>query len=208
MAKRKNGKITETVSVGTKESVGEGSQSNPNLKKEMLPPKDVEDRYSKVILSYGMTKSIGDFEFIRIDVGAEEFCDRDKKQETWDALHKEVSSRIEKILNETEKFRNQANISKPTQPQSNLQLEEVNIDLLEKKKTLNRLILNASKFGKIRYQHAIDKLKGVNINEELCDKLINDLNNKNYDYFNDEGESDGGSGANEEAGEVSFEPYL
>ena len=218
MARRKNGKITETVSVGTRESVGEGSQENPNLKKEMLPPKDVPEKYSKVILSYGMTKSIGDFEFIRIDIGAEDFCARDKKQETWDELHKEVSLRIEKILKDTESIRNEASISKP---KTGVELKEIDPAFLEKKKTLNRMILNAAKFGKIRYQVAVDKLKSIELNSDLCDKLINDLNEKSYDFFiekgevGDDGEGNAGTGSSgngsvavEEGGEVSFEAYI
>ena len=86
----KQGSVTATMSAGTKKDSTanvEGSQAHPQMQKDMLPPREVPALYSKVGLTFGITKSLGNFEFLRVDVTAEDFCAPDKKQETLDALN-------------------------------------------------------------------------------------------------------------------------
>lgn len=87
------GKVTETASVGTKreaEANKAGSQADPVVERHQdLPPRRFQDtNYSKVTVTFGLTLSLGNFEFARIDVSAEDFCAPEKKKETWDELAK------------------------------------------------------------------------------------------------------------------------
>ena len=92
----KQGSITQTVSAGSKKDTvanKTGSQADPDVSKDYsLPPRRFQDtNYSKVGVTFGLTKSLGNFEFARIDVSAEDFCDPSKKKETWDELSKLAS---------------------------------------------------------------------------------------------------------------------
>lgn len=114
----KQGQVTVTASTGTKkdsEANKDGSQANPVLEKEyVLPPRRFQEtNYSKVGLTIGLTKSLGNFEFLRVDVYAEDFCEPEKKTETWDALHDlageycyRVATNIESYISEKKNGKN------------------------------------------------------------------------------------------------------
>jgi hypothetical protein len=141
------------------------------------------EAWSKVRLGYGLTKSIGDFEFVRIDVSAEDYCPRDMKQQAWDALDVMVSERIKKCLAEYEQFRS----SKHIRPANEIILEplestEQNPIVNETKKMINKLLLNAAKFGKVGYAAAVEKMKTVT-NEDIGQQIIKQLENTDYTFF-------------------------
>lgn len=92
----KTGKTVATASAGTSTDTAmnaPGFQANPDVDTQMRAPRDFPaGQYSKVCLSLGLTKNLGDFEFARIDVGIEEFCDPtlEARTETFTALQAEA----------------------------------------------------------------------------------------------------------------------
>jgi hypothetical protein len=204
-----SGSVTVTQSVGNRQSVGEGSPQQADVTKEKLPAKIIQEpkkrgrpkgskndsakaevhtrapeAWSKVRLGYGVTKSIGDFEFVRIDVSAEDYCPPRLKQQTWDELDVVVSERIKKCLSEFEQFRS----SKHIRPVNEVILEPIDNTEEQKpiaqdtKKMINKLLLNAAKFGKIGYAAAVEKMKAVT-NEDVGQQIIKQLENTDYTYF-------------------------
>lgn len=83
-----------------------GSQADPYLNRDYSLPqrKFQETNYSKVGLTLGLTKSLGNFEFARIDVYAEDFCEPSKKQETWDGLNDLATKYVVKTVKELEDY--------------------------------------------------------------------------------------------------------
>lgn len=84
--------MTTTKSVGSKDdSVRSrpGSASFPDVSKEIVGglKEFFEGCYSKMTVAKGMTVSVGNYEFARIDVALEDFCTPDQR----DAKYKEVS---------------------------------------------------------------------------------------------------------------------
>lgn len=202
----KHGSLTITQSVGNMDSVGEGSPMNAEVTKENLPPKKTRGRpkgvknanptvhtsalekpWSKVRLGYGVTKSIGNFEFVRIDVSAEDYCLSDEKQKTWDELDTVVSERIQKCISEYERFR----ASKHIQPSREVIVEGTSTVSEESRKLLNKLIMNAARFGKIRYSQSLEKIKKI-VTEEQALSEISKLENQDYSFF--EGDDNGSEG--------------
>lgn len=95
------GKVIVTTSQGTKkeaEANVAGSQADPVVQNERdLPVRRFgEADYSKVGLTFGLTKSLGNFEFARIDVTIEDFCAVDKKVEALDQIKKLASEYVYK----------------------------------------------------------------------------------------------------------------
>lgn len=111
----KTGSVTTTVSAGSKKDTQanvEGSQANPATSKDMLPTKELPVNHSKVGLTFGITKSLGNFEFLRVDVTAEDFCEPDKKVETLDALNRVTSEYAVRAVQEGMEYLKQKDINK------------------------------------------------------------------------------------------------
>lgn len=111
----KQGSVTTTVSAGSKKDSTanvEGSQAHPNMQKDMLPPREVPAVHSKVGLTFGITKSLGNFEFLRIDVTAEDFCAPEKKVETLDAINVVISDYAVRALQQGMEYLKNKDIAK------------------------------------------------------------------------------------------------
>lgn len=83
------GKTEVSESVGTAKDVADsvdGSKSRPDLSQQPRQGKVFDGAYSKVYVKVGMTKALGEFQFARIDVGIEEFCEANPKARR-EALH-------------------------------------------------------------------------------------------------------------------------
>lgn len=95
------GKVIVTTSQGTKkeaEANVAGSNADPvvQIERDLPVRRFGEADYSKVGLTFGLTKSLGNFEFARIDVSIEDFCAVDKKVETLDQIKKLTSEYVYK----------------------------------------------------------------------------------------------------------------
>jgi hypothetical protein len=112
----KTGSVTTTVSAGSKKDTQanvEGSQGNPHVEKDNLPSKEfVGNNYSKVGLTFGITKSLGNFEFLRIDVVAEDFCEPSKKVEALDEINKLASDYAVRAVQQGLEYLKQKDIAK------------------------------------------------------------------------------------------------
>lgn len=90
------GQVSVSVSSGTKkdsQANKENSSAVPLVTRTPLEPKQFRDgQYSKVGVNFGLTMSLGNFEFAKIDVSCEDFCAPDEKKETWQALSKEATN--------------------------------------------------------------------------------------------------------------------
>jgi hypothetical protein len=183
------GQITTSISVGNSHSIGDGSKNEPEVIKERMPLREIpRDNYSKVRLTYGVTKSIGNYEFIRVDVSAEDFCHPEDKQAAYDNLDKEIDIRMQRILANVERFRNGKEIksSKGIElpPQENGQkIEEYDVEMYELKKKIHQEILLLAKMSKINYQNAITKLKRYPMTKPFYLQLLSDLANNNISFF-------------------------
>jgi len=205
MEEIKHGTITVMQSVGNQQSVGEGSPEHAEVTKENLPPKKTRGRpkgstknkvgdtvvneivqpMSKVRLGYGVTKSLGNFEFIRIDVSAEDYCFQNEKQKAWEELDVIVSERIQKCISEYERFRsskyitssNEVAVTSETAPDNGGDPVKE-----ESKKFLTKLIMNAAKFGKIGYAASLEKSKSIT-SEIEAQKVITQLESQDYSFF-------------------------
>jgi hypothetical protein len=196
------GKITTSTSKGRKDLI----ENILEITEERLPNRELINP-SKVTLAFGVTKSVGNFEFVRFDVGAEDFCETRKKQETWDNLEAEVSKRMEKLISnikqyETPEVKESAGSSLPP-------LDEVP-EVVEKKgnapevlrKEIHKEVLKLAKLSKINYIFAIRKLQEVIIDEDFGTKLLKELQNNNLTFFtgvnNGEPETNGSEDSKEE----------
>ena len=112
----KTGSVSTTVSAGSKKDSAaniEGSQANPITEKSPLPSREFSgNNYSKVGLTFGITKSLGNFEFLRIDVVAEDFCAPDKKVETLDAINAVATEYAVKAVQQGLEYLKQKDIAK------------------------------------------------------------------------------------------------
>lgn len=182
-----NGEATTSISIGNSQSVGEFSQENPVIVKDKLPATQVKsNNYSEVALSYGLTKSLGNFEFIRCDVWVKDFCDQDKKQECWDNLNKEVTVRLEKVLQDIEKFKPVQQSLQPKQTGIELPplLEEQEINQAEKiKKAIHKEVFRLAKAGRIKYHFAIKKLQEATLSDDFSLDLLAQLLDNNITFF-------------------------
>jgi len=185
----KTGKVLTSISVGTAKEVGEGTQEQPILVKELLASSHVTPCYSEVSMSYGATKSLGNFEFIRCDVWAKDFCEFDKKQECWDNLEKEISTRMEKVLNDVTKFIGEkAQVSVPSNDLPPLleQTEPIQKEgeaSIELKKCIHKEVFRLAKLGKLRYNNAIQKLKETKLDYNSATILLEQLTNNDISFF-------------------------
>lgn len=200
-----SGEITTTVSVGASSvTTGEGSPSEPDISKEKLPVRELPSHaYSKVGLNYGITRSIGNYEFIRIDVNAEDYCLPDEKQNCWDILDTEVSVRISKILEHVEKFRNTKNVktmfSEPVTQTADTEVEQL-------KKQIWKQLTLLSRFGKVKLSAAVEKMKKTELTVDFCKILLEQLEKRDVSFFLGKEISDGEPDAFEnDAIENSFE---
>lgn len=105
----KQGQATVTMSRGTKketEANTPGSQADPVMIKDFALPQRrfQETNYSKVGLTMGLTKSLGNFEFARMDVYVEDFCEVDKKRETLDAINRAATDYVVKAMIELDAY--------------------------------------------------------------------------------------------------------
>lgn len=103
------GKVIVTASAGTKkdgEANKPGSPGDPKVEREVpLPQRRFPNgEFSKVGLTFGLTKSLGNFEFARIDVYVEDFCAPDKKVETLDEINKIASDYTFRISKDIEQY--------------------------------------------------------------------------------------------------------
>jgi hypothetical protein len=183
-----HGEVTTSVSVGTaNQTEGEGSPSEPEITKETLPLREVPlNHYSKVRLTYGITKSIGNYEFVRADVSAEDFCHPDQKQECWDNLDKEVSLRISKVMDNVEKFRNTKPVSTSHSSGTLDGIETVaprDPEIEELRKLIWQQMVIQAKFGKIKLTSAIEKMKKAELTVEFCKKLLESLEKNDVSFF-------------------------
>lgn len=192
--KVKNGEVVTSVSVGNDAVV---AQEKPILTKEKLKAKEVPVDSSEVAISFGLTKSLGNFEFFRCDVYAKDFCAIDQKQKTWDLLEKEVSERLEKVLNNMDKYRS-APVGSVTFIKELPPLEEVIKEIKEEtkenkdpfyefKKSIHMELLRLSKLGKFKpyggLTYAVTNLKGSNWTEQFAEDLLTQLKNDDISFF-------------------------
>lgn len=74
--------LTTTISVGSKKHTGPGTDSQPETTKKKTNHRDVEvDNIARVAGTWGITKSLGNYEFARMDVQIEHYCDKGKEAE-------------------------------------------------------------------------------------------------------------------------------
>lgn len=99
-------KIGTTViseSVGSAQDVAmdlPGSKSNPEVYDKARKPRRFENGdYSKVYVKLGMTRALGEFEFARIDVAIEEFCEPtpEARKDTFQEITQEVKQHMSKV---------------------------------------------------------------------------------------------------------------
>lgn len=204
-----NGQAVTSISIGTADSVGENSPGNPILIKEKLKPKMVKENYSEVSLSFGLTKSLGNFEFMRVDVFAKDFCASDKKQECWDLLDKEILERLEKVLANVEKYRStpvglltvnsvplppledeKNEVAIPLPPLEN-EVKVKTDDLLELKKLIYKEVKRLAIAGKFKFNFAVQKLSEVQFTKEFAQDLLSSLERDDVKFFT--GEANGAS---------------
>jgi len=104
----KRGKAVTVASAGSKLDAAQeksATHKDPEIKTEYpLPERTFESAYSKVGVSLGMTRSLGNYEFARVDVYVEDFCEPDKKLETFNELHKQATSMVGVVVKDVDKF--------------------------------------------------------------------------------------------------------
>lgn len=109
------GKEVVTHSAGTKQEGDanvQGSSSDPEVKTYMREPQEfLPKSYSKVTISLGMTKSLGDFEFARVDVEIEEYCDAtpEARKECFTKIDGEARSMMMTVANRIRQVRGARN---------------------------------------------------------------------------------------------------
>lgn len=103
----KRGRASTMVSAGSKYDAAEnkpGSQGDPEVEREIREEREVPVVYSKVAVTLGMTRSLGNFEFARVDVTIEDFCAPDQKKETFEALHKDATAMVGGVVKDIDAY--------------------------------------------------------------------------------------------------------
>jgi hypothetical protein len=130
---------------------------------------------------------LGNFEFIRCDVWAKDFCEFDKKQECWDNLEKEISSRLEKVLKDVTSFIGEkAQVSVPSDlPPLLEQVEQPKEGeaSTELKKCIHKEVFRLAKLSKLKYNFAIQKLKETKLDHVSATTLLEQLTNNDVSFF-------------------------
>lgn len=85
----KNGKKTISVEVDSKDVKAS------TLDKELRPPREGS---SKVSCSIGVTKSTAPYEFVRIDVSCEDFCEPEDRKALWNELYDDCVGTVGSFL--------------------------------------------------------------------------------------------------------------
>lgn len=104
---RKRGKATIRASAGSAADAAAdkvGSQSDPEVEELLREERELPALHSKVGLTLGMTRSLGNFEFARVDVYVEDFCETDKKKATFEALHKEATAMVGGVVKDIDAY--------------------------------------------------------------------------------------------------------
>jgi plasmid maintenance system antidote protein VapI len=200
--KMKSGEATTTVSIGQASTTGEGSPEKPVVIKEVLPPKEfTHARNAEVSLSYGITKSLGNFEFIRVDVWVKDFCESERKQECWDKLETEALKRLEKVLTNIDKVKTLIPSSPNHNPEvgnmvedSPLGMELIPAPIVEEKKAegdaseeirkcIHKEVLRLAKLSRIKYKMAVEKLRESKLDHDFATALLEQLANNDVSFF-------------------------
>ena len=188
---KKQGKVVGTISAGSKNDEGEGSPSEPHTVETLREPVEVPQRYSKVMLSFGITKSLVNFEFARIDVGAEDFCAPEDKDEAWTNLSLSVGACLEKLIGEIDTFRAAKSPIKtppqaPTTPPLVAPLEPKKAAgdaTFETRKVLHSEIKLLANQGLLVYREAIEKIQNTTLNESFALTLLTALRSNDVSFF-------------------------
>ena len=103
------GRVVAIASTGSKrqsESNEPGTQSDPAVIEDRpMPQRQLpENKYSKVGIVLGVTKSLGNYEFARADVTVEDYCEPDKKEETLKSVNKIAESYLRGITTNIDKY--------------------------------------------------------------------------------------------------------
>lgn len=103
------GRVVAIASTGSKkqaEADEPGTQSDPAIIEDRPTPQRAfpEGKYSKVGVTLGVTKSLGNYEFARADVTVEDFCEQDKKEETLKAVNKIAEAHLRGITTNIDKY--------------------------------------------------------------------------------------------------------
>jgi hypothetical protein len=166
-----NGKVT--ISVSLQESPGGDAKSEPIIEKQVLPPRPVQPFPSKVTFSMGYTKSFGNYEFLRVDVSAEDYCDPENKKQTWEHLETVTTEKIKEVMTTIEKQRNAHN-----------QLPEKKGDASQdSRRLIHGFIINLSKQGRLDYKSCIEKLRNTELMEDLAQDIIAQLKDGDFTFF-------------------------
>jgi len=72
--------VTTTLSVGSKKHTGPGTESQPEVTKTKTNHREVcTESMARVAGTWGITKSLGNYEFARVDVQIEHYCEKGKE---------------------------------------------------------------------------------------------------------------------------------
>lgn len=99
--KRVRRKAVTEASVGNKDEARDGkpgSESHPVVDVEHGPDREVDLRdHCLVGVSFGLTRSMGNYEFARIDVRVEDWCPRSEKDAKYEELRSFCSTKVNMV---------------------------------------------------------------------------------------------------------------
>lgn len=98
-----------------------GTIGKPIVKKHTLDAEDIFlDTHSETSLSLGMTKSLGNFEFVKVMVSMKQYCKKGEEQQSLERSEDVCSKYIDKLLKDANKvsFDEIMKGSAPAQPPS------------------------------------------------------------------------------------------
>jgi hypothetical protein len=91
------GRVEIRQSVGSKGETHEGTDSHPIVHQEVLNTQVNQSNTSQISVSLGLTKSLGNYEFARVDVTVTEPCSPESKDEKFAELYKIASGYVAKV---------------------------------------------------------------------------------------------------------------
>lgn len=178
----RRGKMSSSYSLSKTNDLGLGSQDAPILNREELDSEinaaDID--LIKLSLSVGITKSLGNYEFLRVDAACEHYCEKESRVETWKFLEQELGKKVKEVIS------NLTNSNTNLKPVPNSSSYEIRLN--QQKKRLNDLILLLSDKKLLDRNSAIQKLKEESdkIDINFCEQLIKQLQSNNFSYFKEE----------------------
>jgi len=159
-----------------------GKEQSSDTVKEIRDPVTVPSNASKVTFSLTVTKNLGNYESLKFSIGADEYCDPSKKNETWNKLRTEVEQQIEGYIETLDRI----NIMLDENQALSLQLTDLEASRPASPRTkqlLNKELQKASEGKLLDYMKAIEVLKVKQFTEIEMRQLVHLARRKDYSFF-------------------------